>query len=126
MAAGQSIAFRAPWGEEMAAGSWLWRWGGFLIYRDLFFYWGGFRGVVNLTPELGPLAVARDGENVMVSGMEEPVQEIAAKGSRGKITSSSLSGVGGAVALGRPECGGRQHPSWGFTKRSGGVKGNGP
>lgn len=87
---------------------------------------GGFRGVVNLTPELGPLAVARDGENVMVSDMEEPVQEIAAKGSRGKITSSSLSGVGEAVALGRTECGGRQHASWGFTKRSGGVKGNGP
>lgn len=46
-----------------------------------FFYWGGFRGVVNLTPELRPLAVARDGENVMESGMGEPVQEIAAKGS---------------------------------------------
>lgn len=38
MAAGQSIAFCAPRGEEMAAGSWLWRWGVFLTYRGLFFF----------------------------------------------------------------------------------------
>lgn len=59
-----------------------------------FFYWGGFRGVVNLTPELEPLGGARDGENMMESSMEEPVQEIAANGSIGKITSSSLAGAG--------------------------------
>lgn len=46
MAEGQSIAFPAPWGEEMAAASCLWRWGVFLTYRDRFFYWSGFRGVV--------------------------------------------------------------------------------
>lgn len=62
----------------------------------------------------------------MESGVEEPVREIAAKGSRGKIAPSSLAGAGGAVALGRAECGGRQLPSWGFTKRSGAVKGNYP
>lgn len=60
----------------------------------------------------------------MTSGMEKPVLEIAAKGSIGKITSSSLAGADEAVALGREDCGGRQHPSWGFTKRSGDVKGN--
>lgn len=27
MAVGHSIAFCAPWDEEMGAGSWLWRWG---------------------------------------------------------------------------------------------------
>lgn len=123
MVAGQSISFCAPWDEEMGAGSWLWRWGVFLTYREPSSYWGGFRGVVNLTPEVGPLAMARDGENVMTSGMEEPVQEIAAKGSIGEIISSSLAGANDAVALGRAECGGRQHPSWGFTKGSGGVKG---
>lgn len=44
MAAGQSIAFCAPWGEEMAAGSWLWRWGVSLTYRDLFSTGAGLEG----------------------------------------------------------------------------------
>lgn len=48
---------------------------------------------------------------MMESSVEEPVQEIAAKGSIGKIISSSLARAGGAVALGRAECGGRQHSS---------------
>lgn len=52
----------------------------------------------------------------MASGREEPVRELTGKGSRGKITSCSLAGVGGAAALGKTERGGRQHLSRGFCK----------
>lgn len=62
----------------------------------------------------------------MVSSREEPVQELAGKGIRGKITSSSSAGVGQVAALRRPKRSGRQHPSWGFAKRHGRVKGNSP
>lgn len=56
-----------------------------------FCYWGGRNREINLTPKLGALAVMEDGENVMVSSRQEPMQELAGKGSRGKrkITSSS-------------------------------------
>lgn len=117
MAAGQNIAFPAPWGEEMAAGSRLRRWGCLFDILRPFCYWGGRSWEVNLTPKLGPLAVARDGENVMASSREEPARELAGKDSRGKITSSSSAGVGGAVALERPERCGRQHPSPGDLQR---------
>jgi len=62
MAAGQNIAFPAPWGEEVAASSWLRGSGVVLTYRDLFAPGVEGAGKVNLTAQLGPLAVARDGE----------------------------------------------------------------
>lgn len=117
---GQNIAFCAPRGEEMAAGNQLWRWGVCLTYR------GGQSREVNLASEQRPLSVMRDRENMMASGREEPMQDLAGKGSREKITSSSLAGAGGATALGRPKRGGRQHLSQGFAKECGGVKGNSP
>lgn len=101
MAAGQNIAFPAPWGEEMAAGSRMQRWAVFDGQRP-FCYWGGRSREVNLTPKLGPLAVTRDGENVMVSGREEPVRELAGKGSRGKRASAPWLGQREQRHLGDP------------------------
>lgn len=62
----------------------------------------------------------------MVSSREEPVRELTGKGLKGKITSSSSAGVGEVAALRRLKYSGRQHPSQGFAKGHGGVKGNSP